>query len=59
MKMFKVFTIFIFFLTLKATAGEIVGNPIITDGDTIKIIISELDFMGLMHQKVNNYVKKI
>ena len=38
MKTFKVFTIFIFFLTFEATAGEIAGSPSITDGDTIKII---------------------
>ena len=47
MKIFKVFTIFIFFLNLEATAGEIVGNPIITDGDTIKIINKRIRLRGI------------
>ncbi|MDA8771312.1 thermonuclease family protein [Candidatus Pelagibacter bacterium] len=47
MKIFKVFTIFIFFLTFKATAGEIAGSPIITDGDTIKIINKRIRLHGI------------
>ena len=47
MKIFKVFIIFIFFLNLEATAGEIVGNPIITDGDTIKIINKRIRLHGI------------
>ena len=59
MKIFKAFIIFIFFLTFKAAAGEIAGSPIITDGDTIKIINKRIRLHRLMHPKVNNYVKKI
>ena len=47
MKIFKVFTIFIFFLTFQATAGEIAGSPIITDGDTIKITNKRIRFHGI------------
>ena len=47
MKIFKVFTIFIFFLTFKATAGEIAGSPIITDGDTIKIKNKRIRLHGI------------
>ena len=47
MKIFKVFIIFIFLLTFKATAGEIAGSPIITDGDTIKIINKRIRLHGI------------
>jgi endonuclease YncB( thermonuclease family) len=47
MKIFKVVTVFLFFLTFKVVAGEIVGNPIITDGDTIKIIKKRIRLHGI------------
>ena len=47
MKIFKVVTVFLFFLTFKVVAGEIVGNAIITDGDTIKIIKKRIRLHGI------------
>ena len=47
MKILKVITAFLFFFTFKAVAGEITGNPIITDGDTIKIINKRIRFYGI------------
>jgi len=47
MKIFKVFTVFLFFLTFEATAGEIEGNTIITDGDTIKIKNKKIRLHGI------------
>ena len=47
MKILKVFTVFIFFFTFEATAGEIAGNPIITDGDTIKIMNKRIRLHGI------------
>ena len=47
MKILKLVTTFLFFLTFKAVAGEIVGNPTITDGDTIKIINKRIRLHGI------------
>ena len=58
MKIFKVFTIFIFFLTFKATAGEIAGSPIITDGDTIKIINKRIRLHGIDAPESKQLCKK-
>ena len=58
MKIFKVFTIFIFFLTFKATAGEIAGSPIITDGDTIKIINKRIRLYGIDAPESKQLCKK-
>ena len=58
MKIFKVFTIFIFFLTFKATAGEITGHPIITDGDTIKIINKRIRLHGIDAPESQQLCKK-
>ena len=58
MKIFKVFTIFIFSLTFKATAGEIAGSPIITDGDTIKIINKRIRLHGIDAPESKQLCKK-
>ena len=58
MKIFKVLIIFIFFLTFKATAGEIIGNPIITDGDTIKIINKRIRLYGIDAPESKQLCKK-
>ena len=58
MKIFKVFTIFIFFLTFEATAGEIAGSPIITDGDTIKIINKRIRLHGIDAPESKQLCKK-
>ena len=58
MKIFKVFTIFIFFLTIKASAGEIAGSPIITDGDTIKIINKRIRLHGIDAPESKQLCKK-
>ena len=47
MKILKVVTAFLFFLTFKAVAGEIEGNPTIIDGDTIKIINKRIRLHGI------------
>ena len=47
MKILKVVAAFLFFLTFKAVAGEIEGNPTITDGDTIKIINKRIRLHGI------------
>ena len=47
MKILKVITAFLFFLTFKVVADEIVGIPIITDGDTIKIINKRIRLHGI------------
>ena len=47
MKILKVITAFLFFFTFKALAGEIAGNPTITDGDTIKIINKRIRLHGI------------
>jgi len=47
MKILKVVTAFLFFLTFKVVADEIVGIPIITDGDTIKIINKRIRLHGI------------
>jgi len=47
MKIFKIFALFFFSLTFKVVAGEIKGNPIITDGDTIKITNKRIRFYGI------------
>ena len=58
MKIFKVFTIFIFFLTFKAIAGEIAGSPIITDGDTIKIVNKRIRLHGIDAPESKQLCKK-
>ena len=58
MKIFKLFAIFILFLTFKVTAGEIVGNPIITDGDTIKIINKRIRLHGIDAPESQQLCKK-
>jgi len=58
MKIFKVFIIFIFLLTFKATAGEIAGSPIITDGDTIKIINKRIRLHGIDAPESKQLCKK-
>ena len=58
MKTFKVFTIFIFFLTFEVTAGEIAGRPIITDGDTIKIINKRIRLHGIDAPESKQLCKK-
>lgn len=58
MKIFKVFTIFIFFLTFQATAGEIAGSPIITDGDTIRIINKRIRLHGIDAPESKQLCKK-
>ena len=58
MKIFKAFIIFIFFLTLKAAAGEIAGSPIITDGDTIKIINKRIRLHGIDAPESKQLCKK-
>jgi len=58
MKIFKVFIIFIFFLTFKATADEITGSPIITDGDTIKIINKRIRLHGIDAPESKQLCKK-
>ena len=58
MKIFKVFIIFIFFLTFKAIAGEIAGSPIITDGDTIKIINKRIRLHGIDAPESKQLCKK-
>ena len=58
MKIFKIFTIFIFFLTFEAKAGEIVGYPIITDGDTIKIINKRIRLHGIDTPESKQLCKK-
>ena len=47
MKILKVVTAILFFLTFKVVADEIVGIPIITDGDTIKIINKRIRLHGI------------
>tara|TARA_B100001059_G_C17605998_1_gene462006 strand:+ start:337 stop:807 length:471 start_codon:yes stop_codon:yes gene_type:complete len=47
MKIFKVFTVFLFFSPFEAAAGEIIGKPIITDGDTIKITNKRIRLHGI------------
>ena len=59
MRIFNAAIIVLFVLSLKATAGEISGVPSITDGDTIKILNNELDFMELTLLKKNKFVLKI
>ena len=58
MTILKVFIIFIFFLTFKATAGEIAGSPIITDGDTIKIINKRIRLHGIDAPESKQLCKK-
>ena len=58
MKIFKVFTIFIFFLTFQVTAGEIAGSPIITDGDTIRIINKRIRLHGIDAPESKQLCKK-
>ena len=58
MKTFKAFTIFIFFLTFEVTAGEIAGRPIITDGDTIKIINKRIRLHGIDAPESKQLCKK-
>ena len=47
MKIFKVFTVLLFFFPFEAAAGEIIGKPIITDGDTIKIANKRIRLHGI------------
>ena len=58
MKILKVFTVFIFFFTFEATAGEIAGNPIITDGDTIKIMNKRIRLHGIDAPESKQLCKK-
>ena len=58
MKIFKAFIVFIFFLTFEVLAGEIVGNPIITDGDTIKIINKRIRLHGIDAPESKQLCKK-
>ena len=58
MKISKVFIIIIFFLTFKAIADEIAGNPIITDGDTIKIINKRIRLHGIDAPESQQLCKK-
>ena len=47
MKIFNVSIIILLILSLKVGAGEISGVPIITDGDTIKILNKRIRFHGI------------
>ena len=47
MKIFKVFIIILLFLSCNVVASEISGVPIITDGDTIKILNKRIRFHGI------------
>ena len=47
MKIFNVSIIILLILSLKVDAGEISGVPIITDGDTIKILNKRIRFHGI------------
>ena len=58
MKIFKAFIVFIFFLTFEVLAGEIAGNPIITDGDTIKIINKRIRLHGIDAPESKQLCKK-
>ena len=58
MKILKVFTIFIFFLTFEVRAGEIVGNPIIIDGDSIKIKNKRIRLHGIDAPESKQLCKK-
>ena len=58
MKILKVVTAFLFLLTFKAVAGEIVGKPSITDGDTIKIINKRIRLYGIDAPESGQLCKK-
>ena len=47
MKIFNVSIIILLILSLKVGAGEISGVPVITDGDTIKILNKRIRFHGI------------
>ena len=47
MRIFNTTIIILFVLSLKVIAGEIFGVPIITDGDTIKILNKRIRFHGI------------
>ena len=47
MKIFNAFILILLILSLKVSAGEISGIPIITDGDTIKILNKRIRFHGI------------
>ena len=47
MKIFKVFIIILLFLSCNVVASEISGVPIITDGDTTKILNKRIRFHGI------------
>jgi endonuclease YncB( thermonuclease family) len=58
MKVFKVVTTILFFLTFKVVAGEIVGEPIVTDGDTIKIVNKRIRLHGIDAPEKKQLCKK-
>ena len=47
MKKLILATIILFNLNLKITAGEIYGIPIVTDGDTVKILNNKIRLHGI------------
>ena len=47
MKIFNASVIILLILTLNVAAGEVSGVPIITDGDTIKILKKRIRFHGI------------
>ena len=57
--LFSVFLFLSFYNSSISFEQIISGKASVLDGDTIKINKKKLDFLELMHQKKNNFVKKV